>query len=100
MTNPWDQPPIPQHGDANDGVLFEWVGRFISQWEHVEYNLSRLYTVFAGNPDDGETLREYGRGRIFKERIRELREAANRYFISHPAQELEAEFDAICIAAD
>lgn len=100
MTNPWDQPAIPQHGDANDSVLFEWVGRFISQWEHVEFNLSRLYTVFAGNPDDGESLREYGRGAIFKERLRGLRECANRYFMAYPNQALEAEFDALSIAAE
>jgi ATP-dependent Clp protease protease subunit len=99
-TNPWDQPSIPQHGEANDSVLFEWVGRLISQWEHVEFNLSRLYTVFAGNPDDGETLREYGKGTIFRERLRGLRECANRYFIVNPDQYLESEFDAICIAAE
>jgi hypothetical protein len=100
MPNPWDQPPMPKHGDANNGVLFEWVGRLMSQWEHVEYNLSRLYSVFAGNPDDGETLREYGKGTIFRERLRKFRECANRYFLAHPNQELEAEFDALCMAAE
>ena len=35
-----------------------------------------------------------------KERLRELRESANRYFIIHPEQNLEAEFDAVCIAAE
>jgi len=91
---------MPKHGDDNDSELFQWVGRLISQWEHAEYNLSRLYTIFAGHPDDGPTIREYGKGTIFKERLRGLREHANKYFIAHPDQELEAEFDCICVIAE
>jgi hypothetical protein len=100
MTNPWDPLPVPKHGDRNDGTLFEWVGRLMSQWEHLEFNLSRLYTVFAGSPDDGSTLREYGKGSIFKEKLKSLRECANKYFIANPHQDLEAEFDCLCIIAE
>lgn len=100
MSNLWDRPPRPAQGDANDGILFEWVGRVMSQWEHVEWQLSLLYAVVAGNPNGDSEIQQYGNGTIFKERLRNLRQKAAQYFIQKCDQTLEAEFDEICTWAE
>jgi hypothetical protein len=63
-------------------------------WEHIEFSLSRLYSIFVGDPD-GQSLVRYGARNIFRERLKILREAANSYFVAHPDQELEGAFDEI-----
>ena len=66
MSNPWDPPPQPLQGDKDDAVLLEWVGRVISEWEHIERQLSLLYAIIAGNPDGNAEIQEYYVGTIFK----------------------------------
>jgi hypothetical protein len=66
MSNPWDPQPAPTRGDDSPGLTFEWAGRAISQWEHIEFQLALLYSVFAGSPNNGKTVQEYGAGRIFR----------------------------------
>jgi hypothetical protein len=67
MANPWDSLPYPKRGDDDDRWTFEWAGRVISQWEHIEFQLGLLYTIFAGVPYNGQTIKEYGAGKIFRD---------------------------------
>ena len=101
MSNPWDSFPIPIRGDDHVHVTYEWVGRAISQWEHVEYQLSRLYSVLEGHPDEERALREYGSaGRIFRDRLGGLRASAEKWFVRSPNQELEKELELLCVEVE
>jgi hypothetical protein len=99
MVNPWDPQPSPTRGDDAPGLTFEWAGRAISQWEHIEFQLALLYSVFAGRPNNAKTVQEYGVGRIFRERMQLLRRSGSDYFIATPNQGFEGELEAICAAA-
>lgn len=92
--NPWDPIPIPTHADPIDSATYEGVGRVISQWESVEFQLSRLYSAFVGD-SDGPPIQQYGVGRIFKERLAILERSAQQWFISQPSQHAEGHFDRI-----
>ena len=97
MSNPWDQPPFPTSGDPDDAITYEGVGRVVSHWESLEFELARLYTLFRGDPD-GELLLDpkgYGSGRIFQERLKILNGAAEKFFLSNPAQNFEGGFSRI-----
>ena len=52
MANPWDTPPLPTYGDDNEDETFTAVGRVMTQWESIEFELARLYSTFVGKPDD------------------------------------------------
>ena len=89
VSDSWDKPfPLPSSGDDNERLTFDGVGRAITAWESVEFELSRLYSIFAGDPD-GSAIQEYGRGQIFRERLKSLKEAGERAFIRRPDQGLE-----------
>jgi hypothetical protein len=100
MANPWDRPPRPIQGDATDSILYEWIGRNVIHWEHIEWQLARLYSAFFGKLDDGALMREYGAGQIFRLRLTALKRAAESYFMRHCNQYLEAEFDKLCMASE
>ena len=73
------------------------IGKVTSQWERVEFELSRLYSIFVGKPNDA--MQEYGKGRIFRERACAFVESAEAYFINHPNQELEGRLHCLmCLA--
>lgn len=90
--NPWDPIPIPTHADKTDSATYEGVGRVISQWEAVEFQLSRLYSAFVGDPD-GESIQQYGTGRIFRDRLTLLEGVAAQWFIANPSQHSEGHFE-------
>jgi hypothetical protein len=100
MSNPWAPFPLPRQGDDSAAKTFEWAGRVISQWVHIEFQLGLLYSVFVGRPNHAATVREYGAGKIFRERLQYLRQAADRYFVTNCRQDLEANFHQICAAAE
>jgi hypothetical protein len=99
VSNPWDRPPLATHGDLTDAILYEWIGRSVVHFEHIEWQLARLYSAFSGKLDDGVLLREYGVGQIFRARLTALRRRAEAYFTQHCNQDLEGRFDKICTAA-
>lgn len=86
--DPWELPAFPIGGDESKDITFTGIGRVISEWEAVEFGLSRIHSVFCGDPD-GEALRLYGKGRIFKERHSILSAAGDQYFVTKPNQDLE-----------
>ena len=92
MANPWDIPPLPKFGDDNEDVTFTAVGRVMTQWESIEFELARLYSTFVGKPDDYSALREYGQGRIFRERLNDIKRAADAFFLVSPGQDVEGGF--------
>lgn len=94
MPNPWDPYPYPAMGDAESSATYAGVGVALSQWEALEFGLARAFSHFVDDPD-GEALRLYGNGRIFRDRVSALGEVANRYFIKLPSQSREGEFKRI-----
>jgi hypothetical protein len=99
MPNPWDPLPFPLTGDPDFEITYAGVGMVTSQWEAIEFDCARLYSVFVGDPD-GEALRAYGEGKIFRDRRINLEKAAAMYFIKHIDQNLEGEFARICATAE
>ena len=95
MAELWDPQPFPLRGDADEVLTFEGVGRVMTTWEHVEFGLARLLSIFARAPDAPEGLAGY-QGTIFRERLNSLRRATHIYFVAHCDQELEGEFDRLC----
>jgi hypothetical protein len=97
MANPWDRPSIPIsfNGDADVDILFACVGRVITYWESIEFELGLLHTYLGGIPEDQSLMREYGEGRIFRERAQALAKKAEEYAIRHCCQHREGDFDRI-----
>ncbi|MET0528535.1 MAG: hypothetical protein ABW003_09360 [Microvirga sp.] len=95
MTYNWElSPPIPACGDDDPDVVFRGVGKVMTGWETIEFELSRLYSVFAGDPD-GEAMREYGENTIARLRLDALSRKADEFFIRKPSQEREGKFASI-----
>jgi hypothetical protein len=99
MSNPWDPFPFPLEGDEDCRLTFEGIGRIITIWEHVEFTLARIYSIFVGRPDT-DAVHEYGAPRIFRERIALLKSASCRWEIRHPSQRLEHFRDLMCADAE
>ncbi|MGY4257957.1 hypothetical protein ACVI1L_005025 [Bradyrhizobium sp. USDA 4516] len=100
MSNPWDPFPLPRRGDNSASTTHEWFGRAIGQWVHVEFQLALLFSVCLGRPRHAEMVREFGTGVTFRKRLDRLRSAATAFFSARNLAELEAEFRAICVAAE
>lgn len=94
MTNAWDRPPAPRKGDTIDTATYVGVGRVVSRWESVEFDLSRLYSLFVGD-SDGPAMQTYGEPSIFRDRLARLDEGADRYFAARPSQEHEGTLAAL-----
>lgn len=99
MADPWDIPPFPTNGDDRDDITYAGVGRVLTQWESIEVELSHIYSLLAGRFEEIEALREYGKPRIFEERLKGLTGAADDYFRRNPSQSLEGVFQEIQIKA-
>lgn len=90
-------PPIPDCGDDNPEVIYCAVGKIMTAWETIEFELSRLYSVFVGDPD-GEAMREYGAPATARGRLDNLAIAARKFFVGSPSQEIEGQTDdIICV---
>jgi len=59
-------------------------------WEAIEFELSRLYSVLAGDPD-GAAMRDYGTPTIARLRLDDLSEKADQFFIKRPSQKREGQ---------
>jgi hypothetical protein len=99
MTQPWEIPPLPTHGDENADDTYKAVGRCLSEWESLEHELAHLYSVFVGQPGEIAALREYGKEQTPKFRRANLAEKAAAFFSRHPDPDLEGKFTAICDCA-
>jgi hypothetical protein len=100
MTNPWDPFPFPSFGDPFESRTFKGVGEVMTNWESIEFELGRLYSLFVGDPDGASIQQEYGAGRIFRDRLGLLRSKAPPFFVKHPCQQSEGAFDLLTTAAE
>jgi hypothetical protein len=89
---------LPERGDGEVRLTLEGVGRVVTAWESVELELSRLYSIFAGD-SDGAPMQEYGKARIFIDRVKSLEEIGARAFILRPNQSLEGNMRGLLDAA-
>jgi len=94
MSSPWDAPPLPYRGDDDPDAIYLGVGKIMTGWETLEFELSRLYSVFCDD-SDGDSMREYGKPTIARLRLDGLSQAADKFFIRKPSQEIEGEFHGI-----
>jgi hypothetical protein len=93
MPNPWDRPPFPNVGDDDQHVTYAAVGRFTSEWEMLESELSHLFVHFIGKYATNEAYDDYyDRSKTGARRIQTLEEAAEKYFIANPNQTNEGDF--------
>jgi hypothetical protein len=75
MPHNWEfAPPLPDHDDQD--AVFLGVGKAMTGWETIEFELSRLYSVLAGDPD-GAAMRDYGTPTIARLRLDGLSEKAS-----------------------
>jgi hypothetical protein len=96
MSELWDRPPLPHLGDQSDNSTYEAVGRALSAWEAAEVALAQLYGVLLGNGSfEPSGPRQYGGPRIFDQRMDGLEKLAGKYFVFHPDQQKEHEFERI-----
>ncbi len=95
MSNPWDRPPFPTRGDTDDDMTYAGVGRVVTEWEQVELELGRLYSLFVDRHEQLEAEREYGTGSTFLPRLEKLKNAHEQFSQLIPDQGLEAEFVAL-----
>jgi hypothetical protein len=93
MSNPWDVPPLPSTADEDDNATYAGVGRVLTQWEGIESNLSRIFSMFHNKPDDYETIRKYGEPLVFTYRFSNLQRVATQFFIKRHNQEIEGTLD-------
>jgi hypothetical protein len=95
MSHTWEfSPSLPDRGDDNPDAVFLGVGKVMTGWETIEFELSRLYSVFAGYPD-GDAMREYGKPTIARLRLDGLSKAADKFFVNRPSQDHEGQFQSI-----
>jgi hypothetical protein len=80
MRDPLEPPPLPDRGDEHRDAIHLGVGRIMTAWETIEFELSRVYSVFAGDPD-GDAMRRYGEPTISRLRLDGLAETAAPYFV-------------------
>jgi hypothetical protein len=64
------------------------------------YSLTTLGLKKPGQVNRAHATREYGKGKIFRDRRIGLQQAAAKYFTKQCDQKLEGEFDRICTTAD
>lgn len=90
---PWDIPPFPKKGNVSQYILFAAIGRTLNAWEEVEIALAHLYSVLlTGDRFDTAAMHAYGAPANFNQRLLQLQQAGERYFVQHPLQQVEGEF--------
>lgn len=73
---------------ADRWEVYKWVGKCLSEWEHVEAALSRLYDVLLDKRSPSTAHRRYGEPRLFEDRTALVERAADRHFVTHPDKPL------------
>lgn len=71
--------------------VYKWVGKCLSEWEHAESALARLYDLLLDRKSPSAALRRYGEPRLFEDRAALVERAADRHFASKPDDRLKAD---------
>jgi hypothetical protein len=93
MSNAWDRPPIPSHGDKDANATYAGVGHVTSNWELLEAELADLFSIFIEkryHPDVLELY--YDKSKTSQGRIAAIAERAERFFQRAPDQQVEGDF--------
>jgi hypothetical protein len=93
MADPWEIPPRPAYGDPSPRATHVARSSALDEWERVEVQLFLLDVFFSKALG---ARGEYGDGTTFTGRTAKLERAAQRYFIKHPDQQVEADFCVLC----
>lgn len=99
IANPWDPLPYPETADGNQNQTYYGVGLIMTMWESIEFEFARLYSILVGDEPDGVLMREYGQPRIFRERLKNLNDKAEIFFVTRCDQILEGDYWRIATAA-
>ena len=92
MSNPWDRPPVPPRGDPDETLTYAAVGRFLTQWEMIESELSHLYAIFTGAYFEPEAYDQYyDKSKTLAMRLKTCEDAARRFFTGRPSQSDEGD---------
>lgn len=84
------------HNDGEAGIVYYAVGKALSTWEALEFEMSIFYFYFNENKPNLTDIDEFGsKFRITSERLNAVANSATKYFIKNPNQEIEAEFENI-----
>lgn len=94
MLDPFAAPALPDRGEADPDTIYLEVGKLMSGWEAIEFELSILYSVFVDDPY-GESMREYGKKAVPRFRLDALATSAETHFQRNPNQEREGEFNCL-----
>ncbi len=91
----WDiRDPSPQ-GDLDPKILFEQIGRALTEWESVEARCAELFAVFtlspSRNPHFAPAIRAYGSVNSYQGRCDMIRAAAAAYFQTRPKKQKQFE---------
>jgi hypothetical protein len=93
MTEPWDVPSFPKHGNKSQATFYAAIGRALMNWEEVEGALAHLYSALTTNTRfDVAANREYGTPDNFAARLHGLDRCGQKYFVTHHSQTLEGDF--------
>lgn len=99
MANPWDSYSFPLEADDDENQTFQAVGRLMTIWESIEFEFAMLYSIFVGGTFEENSVQEYGKPRIAKERFDALSKVAAAHFVQIPNQAAEGEFCTLVTAA-
>jgi hypothetical protein len=82
VSNSWDAPPFPEHGDKDENVLLESIGRALTTWEDLESHLAHLYAALSEKSlYDQTAIYSYGLLPSVPSRVADLERLGNTYFI-------------------
>lgn len=100
MPNPWDRPPLPKHGDADQDITYAAVGRVLTNWEYIEGELSHIFALFKHRLWTAEAYDEYyDKGKTTRARLKTVELVAADFFMRAPNQEVEGNFNQLIKAA-
>lgn len=81
---PWDAPPPPEKGDEDSDVLYAAIGRALSEWEHLEEELARIFSSLVVGGEGTAAERSYGAVATFRGRMDMIEAAAEAFFFLYP----------------
>jgi hypothetical protein len=89
MSDLWDIPLIPWHGDLMPAKVHEARSRALDAWENLEVSLFILDSWFRNIIKSNDA---YGSGVIFVKRLEYLETTAEHFFVKYPNQANEGSF--------
>jgi hypothetical protein len=90
MASPWDIRPPSKIGESDDSMIFDAVGRALTEWEGVENTCAQLFAILVSANQRqaylAPAVRAYGSIVSVQSKKTMLREAATSYFARRKAK--------------